>query len=432
MGNALGSSTAAPSNDSHVDEVSSGAARGAATSTPPLSVPTAAAEGMFMPMEELDGMPQFPRRGASACSSRPYSSFDASKTLFIFLSHRWLRPSRDPQQAHPDLPDSGSPKLELVKLACGKLKHSLPPGFGVALWMDWMSLNQDGNPAEELGDRMRSLIGSCDIILTPVYDPSHARWSYPALWTNYYEEYMAPGWIGDRNAYWERPWCRIEATFAAVTPQAGDDAWKRKVRALQGKPLGAMLAAGRRPHVLFGTKEQVERWPLIFLPPMLHEQLDLYSATRVMSNLTSAADADVICMYVEEAKQSQPLLEVGLVELGGGRVKETLPNGNVYEGGWQNDVRHGHGKCTYANGNTYEGEWSRGQKNGHGMYSYADGAVYSGNWKDDKKHGHGTYVFADGRTIRGDWENDERVVRSDMTDDPTADRPHRSAACILM
>ena len=35
----------------------------------------------------------------------------------------------------------------------------------------------------------------------------------------------------------------------------------------------------------------------------------------------------------------------------------TYPNGDVYEGDWSNDKRHGNGKYTYANGDIDEGIW---------------------------------------------------------------------------
>ena len=113
-----------------------------------------------MPLSALRTMKEFSRRGNSACVAHPHSSFDANKTMFVFISHRWLSPSLVPTDAHPDLPGEGSPKLTLVVQACDHLTRSLPEGFETAVWMDWMSLNQDGNPAAELGDSMQGLIGN--------------------------------------------------------------------------------------------------------------------------------------------------------------------------------------------------------------------------------------------------------------------------------
>lgn len=38
-----------------------------------------------------------------------------------------------------------------------------------------------------------------------------------------------------------------------------------------------------------------------------------------------------------------------------------------------------------------------GQKNGRGQYYYDNGDMYDGAWKRNKKHGYGIYTFLDGR-----------------------------------
>ena len=129
-------------------------------------------EGMFVPLDELRNATEFPRRDdASKSPSYIRSYFTAATTLFVYLSHRWLEPTTP----HPDHPDQGSPKLKLVVEACKRLLSAMPPGFTVALWMDWMSLNQDGNPTEELGDSLQSIIGEFLKTPLPCLQPSTAR-----------------------------------------------------------------------------------------------------------------------------------------------------------------------------------------------------------------------------------------------------------------
>ena len=130
------------------------------TQQPPEASPEAnldRPEGMFVPLDGLRNVTEFPRRGndSSRCPSYVRSFFTAATTLFVVVSHRWLEPT----EPHPDHPGQGSPKLKLVIEACNQLLHAMPSGFTIALWMDWMSLNQDGNPVEELGDSMQRLIG---------------------------------------------------------------------------------------------------------------------------------------------------------------------------------------------------------------------------------------------------------------------------------
>ena len=47
---------------------------------------------------------------------------------------------------------------------------------------------------------------------------------------------------------------------------------------------------------------------------------------------------------------------------GGGRYK--FANGDIYQGEYLNDVRHGKGKLTHANGIVYDGAWVSGTRAG--------------------------------------------------------------------
>ena len=49
-------------------------------------------------------------------------------------------------------------------------------------------------------------------------------------------------------------------------------------------------------------------------------------------------------------------------------------NGNVYDGEWARDRKHGRGKYDYfSTDETYDGEWKEGEKNGKGKAIYAYG-----------------------------------------------------------
>ena len=65
-----------------------------------------------------------------------------------------------------------------------------------------------------------------------------------------------------------------------------------------------------------------------------------------------------------------------------GYGKATLPNGDTYEGDYQNGKRHGNGT------------WVDDQRNGHGTYFYPNGDTYQGEWYQHQRHGHGTYTYA--------------------------------------
>jgi len=49
-------------------------------------------------------------------------------------------------------------------------------------------------------------------------------------------------------------------------------------------------------------------------------------------------------------------------------------NGNVYDGEWARDRKHGKGKYVYfSTDETYEGDWREGEKHGRGRAVYAYG-----------------------------------------------------------
>ena len=45
---------------------------------------------------------------------------------------------------------------------------------------------------------------------------------------------------------------------------------------------------------------------------------------------------------------------------------------------WTNNQRNGFGKLTFPNGDKYEGNYENGLKNGEGSFYWADGSYYKG------------------------------------------------------
>lgn len=82
-----------------------------------------------------------------------------------------------------------------------------------------------------------------------------------------------------------------------------------------------------------------------------------------------------------------------------------------YEGEWQADMQHGHGRQTWTDGRLYEGQYDSGRFSGTGrmVWQRDEGSlVYEGHYKDDQKHGHGKFIWANGRTYEGEWRNGQR------------------------
>jgi len=312
---------------------------------------------------------------------RPYESFDRQSTCFIFVSHRWLSSA----QAHPD-DGNEMRKHELICEAVQRLQGvCIPLDFHIALWVDFSCVNQDGAPAIELEERMASIIGLCDMLITPVVDLEHEQWEMPFAFVNPIEDYRAAHW----REYWGRAWCRVEAFLAAVVPPPmGTGTFQDRSKHFKGG-LQKGLADGRRPHVIFGTKELVHDVMPVFLPPMLGVTFSRYDPAQ--GNLFAEGDRPVIRKLTETARKHVKEMDVGYI-------------GECNERG----EPHGKGRCVYEDGNYYQGDWKDGKRSGHGKFTYTWGDTETGVWLDDVAHGHFIQVFADGGRFDGEIRNGKR------------------------
>jgi len=103
----------------------------------------------------------------------------------------------------------------------------------------------------------------------------------------------------------------------------------------------------------------------------------------------------------------------------GGEVKQGRgscigEHGDIYEGEWKENKRHGIGTALMQDGRRYDGEWENNMRSGFGIFrwpiSYAKngGDLYAGNWKGDQRHGEGIYIWADGTKYEGQWKEGKR------------------------
>eukprot|EP00529_Nitzschia_sp_RCC80_P014347 CAMPEP_0113481758 /NCGR_PEP_ID=MMETSP0014_2-20120614/22571_1 /TAXON_ID=2857 /ORGANISM="Nitzschia sp." /LENGTH=757 /DNA_ID=CAMNT_0000375259 /DNA_START=139 /DNA_END=2412 /DNA_ORIENTATION=+ /assembly_acc=CAM_ASM_000159 len=106
-------------------------------------------------------------------------------------------------------------------------------------------------------------------------------------------------------------------------------------------------------------------------------------------------------------------------------------NGDVYEGNFLENSKHGtgcyryhdgrrkfegrydtgervEGRMLYGDGSVYEGQWKGGKRQGRGTYTFRDGSVYKGEFFDDVIHGVGRIVWPDGSKYIGDWKQGHR------------------------
>jgi len=77
-----------------------------------------------------------------------------------------------------------------------------------------------------------------------------------------------------------------------------------------------------------------------------------------------------------------------------------------YQGEFQRDRATGQGQLLYANGNVYNGQWQKDLRHGEGvMECKEDGSRYEGYWENDRRHGLGRVIFRDGSTLTGTWRD---------------------------
>ena len=77
-----------------------------------------------------------------------------------------------------------------------------------------------------------------------------------------------------------------------------------------------------------------------------------------------------------------------------GTYEVEFVDGAIYQGDWKDNNKHGQGNLTYPNGDKYEGIWENDKlKDGKVKKTYDDtGDIYEGDWKHDKRHGKGKYT----------------------------------------
>ncbi len=86
---------------------------------------------------------------------------------------------------------------------------------------------------------------------------------------------------------------------------------------------------------------------------------------------------------------------------------QTFDNGDVYEGGFKDGLKHGKGKLVTRNNRSYVGDWERDKPHGFGINTFPNGKIYSGNFSKGKPVGDGQWTYSDGRTYHGTWVNGE-------------------------
>ncbi|KAJ8246706.1 hypothetical protein GJAV_G00254500 [Gymnothorax javanicus] len=102
--------------------------------------------------------------------------------------------------------------------------------------------------------------------------------------------------------------------------------------------------------------------------------------------------------------------------------KAVLPNGDTYQGSYENGKRGGQGTYRFKNGARYIGEYEMNKKHGDGTFYYPDGSKYEGGWVEDQRQGHGLYTYPNGDTYDGEWFHHQRHGQGTYTYRDTGSR----------
>ena len=113
--------------------------------------------------------------------------------------------------------------------------------------------------------------------------------------------------------------------------------------------------------------------------------------------------------YVDEVVLKDNVVYKGYMQDGlrHGPGIQKWPNGDRYEGGFENDKTNGQGLYISAEGFTSEGYWKNDLKDGVGTETNADGSTYAGGYKEGMKHGKGKFTWLNESTYDGDWIEDK-------------------------
>eukprot|EP01038_Epipyxis_sp_PR26KG_P013643 gene13643-18307_t len=327
-------------------------------------------------------------------------------TLFVFVSHRWLRS----QDGFPD--DENNTKFELCCSGIQAIMDKYTNGFNECyIWLDYCCVNQTNDPASELTN-LDVIIRYCDILFTPLVEYDH-NFQLPALVSNWYEDCPCTDWL----LYLSRAWCRIEMFYGTHL-----DLWSLSEVKLN-KFLPAFqdtMRAGRRPHFIYPN---FNRFPFALYP----FQDFYYHEFRPLEGDLSQERDRIIISNLESAvsiRSSQPSY-LGDLERGLKNGKGILLDrkGDKYIGSFVFDQYEGSGILFCADGNGDAGEFKRGKLHGFGYRFFLDGSWYCGYFKNAKKHGQGIMKSASGRQWCGNWINN-KLMYENLINFGTVSRPN--------
>jgi len=317
----------------------------------------------FIEFSDFKECGQFPSLVNNEKIIREVSSLDLADAFVIYVSHVWLRsrPSQDNFKDHPR-PDSEDNKHYNL---CVAGIESLLVSNKVALkdcylWIDCSCLAQrdpaialEQDPAKkikvnrmsEIDRQIGQIMYYCDCMFTP--DAGLADFAR----TNIFADQKKSSETG-HVAYLNRGWCLLEMFYSSFIPLSKVS--QRKQQHV-GRAVDHAFDLKRRPHFVYGPKEQAHSKVPLVVPAMRHSSLK--SNDPLKGYFTHDEDVKVVKTLLKELTyhymKPEKLGYKGNTDAKGlrhGHGRYVFPSGGVYEGGYENGLKHGFGRFEMASG----------------------------------------------------------------------------------
>ena len=95
----------------------------------------------------------------------------------------------------------------------------------------------------------------------------------------------------------------------------------------------------------------------------------------------------------------------------------TAATGSVFKGVWVDGLPEGEAEVRFENGEMYKGSIKRGGAfHGKGTYTWPDKSCYQGDWVEGLMHGQGRYKYANGDVYEGGFVSDKREGAGRLTE----------------
>ncbi len=103
-------------------------------------------------------------------------------------------------------------------------------------------------------------------------------------------------------------------------------------------------------------------------------------------------------------------------------------NGSMYVGEFRAGMRDGRGTFRFNGdeGDIYDGEYRNDEKHGFGVYRWKNKVIYEGFFHKGRKNGKGKMTYANGKCSYTLWENGKSVLRSNENEFIQAVKRHQN------